>query len=147
MESMASTLHESDSPTVSNVSISEPHIHNKTPHYSPSDSGTLQISDVESINQAVVEKPLFKEKSHQHIWSYKRWLNDHEERSSAGNIKKKHLALTWDRLKITGSNSKAVLGADILSYINPLEYIRSAGGKSTLVSIQFFKSLKGRSNI
>ena len=66
-------------------------------------------------------------------WSYKKWLQNYEKDIAAKNLQK-HLALTWDALEIIGVDSKAVLADDVLSYINPMEYIRNARGKSTTVN-------------
>jgi hypothetical protein len=91
--------------------------------------------DGEPANARVSEKDFDPtlEDANANAWSYKAWLRTYEEDAHAKNIKKKRMALTWDRLEVIGIESSAVLGDDVLSYINPLEYIRNASGKNTTV--------------
>jgi hypothetical protein len=68
-------------------------------------------------------------------WTWNRWLHEYEDRKTAQEIKKKHLALTWRNLTVTGVNSNAVLGDNVLSAINPVEIWRaSRAQESDIVS-------------
>jgi hypothetical protein len=66
--------------------------------------------------------------------SYNDWLHKLECKNEAEGIKKKHLALTWSNLEVTGVDSRAVVGQNILSLINPFELLRNSKSTGTVVS-------------
>lgn len=66
-------------------------------------------------------------------WSYNTWLHEYEDKKVADDIKKKHLALTWRNLTVTGVNSQVVLGDDVLSFVNPIEQLRASRNQQTMV--------------
>jgi hypothetical protein len=67
-------------------------------------------------------------------WSYNRWLHQYEDKKVADGIKKKRLALTWTNLEVTGVDSRAVFGQNVLSLVNPFELVRNSKSSGTVVS-------------
>ena len=66
--------------------------------------------------------------------SYSHWLDKVECKNVAYGTKKKRLALTWRNLEVTGIDSRAVIGQNILSLINPVELLRNSKPLGTVVS-------------
>jgi hypothetical protein len=67
-------------------------------------------------------------------FSYGHWLHKKECEKEADETKKQHLALTWTNLEVTGVDSRAVLGQNVLSLINPFELLRNVRPSGTVVS-------------
>jgi len=63
-------------------------------------------------------------------FSFRSWLEEHEGKKTIENIEKKHLALTWSHLTVTGVDSRTVLGHNVLSCVNPVELIADAKGSA-----------------
>lgn len=63
-------------------------------------------------------------------FSFQSWLEEHEGKKTIENIEKKHLALTWSYLTVTGVDSRTVLGHNVLSCVNPVELIADAKGSA-----------------
>lgn len=67
-------------------------------------------------------------------WTYNSWLHEYEDKKVADSIKKKHLALTWQNLQVTGVDSQAVFADDVLSFANPISLLRGSRNAGTVVS-------------
>jgi ATP-binding cassette, subfamily G (WHITE), member 2, SNQ2 len=68
-------------------------------------------------------------------WNYSSWLHTHEQQKAEKTVNKTHLALTWQNLAVTGVDSKAVLGSDIFSHVNPVEHIRGLRNHPKTITI------------
>lgn len=68
-------------------------------------------------------------------WSYNSWLHEFEDQKVADDIKKKHLALTWRNLVVTGLDSQTAFGDNVPSFFNPVELLRSSRNHSTRVCV------------
>jgi ABC-type molybdenum transport system ATPase subunit/photorepair protein PhrA len=65
-------------------------------------------------------------------WSYESWLHEHEGKKEKDSLKKKHLALTWKNLVVTGVDSKSATGHDVASVVSPLDIFRGLRAPNTL---------------
>lgn len=80
-------------------------------------------------------------------WSYNRWLHEYEDKKVADGIKKKLLALTWTNLEVTGVDSRAVFGQNVLSLVNPFELVGKSRPSGTVVSWPYSMNTREMTNI